>query len=188
MEQDEMRLAWKELNEKLNASSLANKKTLEYILASRRKTAWQKLLSADRSASIFLFLTTLVISYFLLSNNHVFPFIKMQVITLLIVSTVFNVASYLKLRKMKLNGAVLSLYKQVASYKKITVWAYLVPYVLTIALVCSLLFGYPLPYGVKVFIALMIPICIAIDCLIYHWSANQIRALIDTTQELNQPE
>lgn len=189
MEQNEdLKLAWKKLNEKINANTSVNKKTIEHILDSQRKTAYQKLLSADRSASLFLFLTTIIISYILLSNNRGFLFIKIQVITLCAVATLFNVISYLKLVKIDFNESVLLLYKQVTSYKRLTVWGYIIPYILTITLTCSLLFGYPLPYGVKVFLILMLPICVAIDCFIYHWSANQIRTLVDTTKELDQSE
>ena len=42
METDNMKLAWKELNDRINMNALANKKTLSYILNSQHKTAWQK--------------------------------------------------------------------------------------------------------------------------------------------------
>lgn len=188
MEQDEIKLAWKELNEKISANSLANKKTLEYILENQRKTAWQKLVSADKAASLFFLLITITISYLLLRENNGFILIKAQVIFLLVISTIANIASYSILTKMNLSGATLLLFKQVSSYKRLLVWTYLICYILVFVFIISFSYYYPLPYPVKILGYIALPVCIAIDCFLYHWSSNHIRTLINTTKELNHLE
>lgn len=188
MKQDEIKSAWKELNDKISASSLANKKTLEYILKSQRKTAWQKLVSADRAASLFFLLITITISYLLLRENNGFILLKAQAIILLAVASTANIASYSILAKMNLSGAALLLYKQVASYKKLMIWTYLICYVLAIIFIVSFSYSYPLPPIVKILSYIALPVCVAIDYFLFHWSSNHIRTLIDTTKELNKPD
>lgn len=186
MEQDEMKLAWKELNEKILASTLANKETLAYILKSRRRSAWQKLVATDKSASIFLFLFAIGMIYYSVFVNNGALLVSIQTIIIVLVANTLNIISYLKLSKMKLDESVSVLYKQVSSYKKLTVWSYLICYVLVFIFVVSLLFTYPLSHFVKVSMLLLIPVGIATDCFIFHWSSNQIRTLIDTTKELKE--
>ncbi|MDH6533749.1 hypothetical protein D0T51_01955 [Parabacteroides sp. 52] len=186
MEQDEMKLAWKELNEKITASTFANKETLAYILKTRRMTAWQRLVRADKSASIFLFLFAIGMIYYSVFVNNGALWVRVQVVILLLVASGLNIISYLKLTKMKLDESVPVLYKQVSSYKKLTVWSYLICYVLVFILVVSLLLVYPLPHFSKVLIFLIIPVGVAIDCFIFHWSSNHIHTLVDTTKELKE--
>ncbi|MDR2039506.1 MAG: hypothetical protein LBQ60_16405 [Bacteroidales bacterium] len=186
MEQDEMKLAWKELNEKMSASTLANKETLAYILKSRRRTTWQRLVAADKSTSIFLLLFAVGMIYYSVFVIHGAPLISIQVVILLLVASTLNIISYLKLTKMKLDESVPILYRQVSSYKKLTVWSYLICYVLVFILVVSLLFAYPLSHFAKVLMLLLIPVGIAIDCFIFHWSSNHIHTLVDTTKELKE--
>ena len=186
MEQDEMKLAWKELNEKITASIFANKETLAYILKTRRMTAWQRLVRADKSASIFLFLFAIGMVYYSVCVNNGALLVRIQAVILLLVASGLNIVSYLKLTKMKLDESVPILYKQVSSYKRLTVWSYLICYVLVIIFVASLLLVYPLPHFSKVLIFLIIPVGVAIDCFIFHWSSNHIHTLVDTTKELKE--
>lgn len=181
-----MKLAWKELNEKMSASTLANKETLAYILKSRRRTTWQRLVAADKSTSIFLLLFAVGMIYYSVFVIHGAPLISIQVVILLLVASTLNIISYLKLTKMKLDESVPILYRQVSSYKKLTVWSYLICYVLVFILVVSLLFAYPLSHFAKVLMLLLIPVGIAIDCFIFHWSSNHIHTLVDTTKELKE--
>jgi hypothetical protein len=186
MEPDEMKLAWKELNEKITASTLANKETLSYILKTRRRAAWQRLVRADKSTSIFLVLFTIGMIYYNIFVNHGAALVRIQAVILLLVASALNIVSYLKLTKMKLDESVPILYKQVSSYKKLTVWSYLICYVLVLIFVVSLLLVYPLPHLAKVLMFLIIPAGIAIDCFIFHWSSNHIHTLVDTTKELKE--
>lgn len=186
MEPDEMKLAWKELNEKITTSTLANQETLAYILKTRRKTAWQKLVRAEKSACIFLLLFTVVIIYFSLFANQVAALVAIQAVILLLVACTLNILSYLKLTQMKLDESIPKLYKQVSSYKKLTVWSYLIGYVLTFSFVVSLLLVCPLPYTVKVVMFLMLPVGVAIDYFIFHWSSSNIQTLSETTKELKE--
>ena len=186
MEQDEMKLVWKELNEKITASTLANKETLAYILKTRRRTAWQRLVRADKASSTFLFLFAIGVIYYSIFINHGAALIRIQAVAILLVATTLNIISYLKLTKMKLDESVPMLYKQVSSYKKLTVWSYLICYVLVFVFVVSLLLVYPLPHFAKVLMFLIIPVCVAIDCFIFHWSSNHIHTLVDTTKELKE--
>lgn len=186
MEQDEMKLAWKELNEKITASKLANKETLAYILKTRRSTAWQRLVRADKSISVFLFLFAIGMIYYIIFLNHGAALVRIQAVILLLVACTLNIISYLKLTKMKLDESVPILYKQVSSYKKLTVWSYLICYVLVFIFVVSLLLVYPLPYFAKILMFLIIPVGIAIDYFIFHWSSNHIHTLINTTKELKE--
>lgn len=186
MEQDEMKLVWKELNEKITASTLANKETLAYILKTRRRTAWQKLVRADKSTSIALFLLTIVLIYYSIFVNNGAVLVRIQVVILLLVASTLNIISYLKLTKIKLDESVPTLYKKVSSYKKLTVWSYLICYILVFILVVSLLLVYPLPHYAKLLMFLIIPIGVGIDCFIFHWSSNHIHTLIHTTKELKE--
>lgn len=186
MEQDEIKLAWEKLNEKISASSLANKKTLAYLLGNRRRTAFQKLVSADKFASLFFFLLTIAFSFILLRENNGLMLIKIQVIGMMLIFGVLNFISYRKLVKMNLDESVLVLYRKISSYKKFTIWIYLISYVLVFIFIFSFAFSYPLPYFVKVLIGLATPVCIAIDYWIFHWSSNHMHTLIDTTKELNE--
>lgn len=181
-----MKLAWKELNEKITASIFANKETLAYILKTRRMTAWQRLVRADKSASIFLFLFAIGMVYYSVCVNNGALLVRIQAVILLLVASGLNIVSYLKLTKMKLDESVPILYKQVSSYKRLTVWSYLICYVLVIIFVASLLLVYPLPHFSKVLIFLIIPVGVAIDCFIFHWSSNHIHTLVDTTKELKE--
>lgn len=186
MEQDEMKLAWEVLNEKVTESTLANKETLAYILKTQRKTAWQRLVRADKSTSICLILFAIGMIYYSLFVSSGAALVRIQAVILLFVASTLNIISYLKLTKMKLDDPVPMLYKQVSSYKKLTVWSYLICYALVFIFVVSLLFVYPLPHFAKVLIFLIIPIGIGIDCFIFHWSSNHIHTLVDTTKELKE--
>ncbi|MDL2305085.1 hypothetical protein LJC72_07070 [Bacteroides sp. OttesenSCG-928-D19] len=186
MEQDEMKLAWKELNEKIMASTFANKETLAYILKTRRMTAWQRLVRAEKSVSIFLFLFAIGMIYYSVFVHNGALLVKIQVVILLLVASGLNIISYLKLTKMKLDESVPILYKQVSSYKRLTVWSYLICYVLVFILIVSSLLVYPLPHFSKVLLFLIIPVGIAIDCFIFNWSSNHIHTLVDTTKELKE--
>jgi len=186
MESNEMKLVWKELNEKITASTLANNETLAYILKTRRRTAWQRLVRANKSTSIFLFLFTIGMIYYSIFESQGAALVRIQVVILLLVASALNIVSYLKLTKMKLDESVPTLYKQVSSYKKLTVWSYLICYALVFIFVVSLLLVYPLSHLFKVLMFLIIPVCIAIDCFIFHWSSNHIHTLVDTTKELKE--
>jgi hypothetical protein len=181
-----MKLVWKELNEKITASTLANNETLAYILKTRRRTAWQRLVRANKSTSIFLFLFTIGMIYYSIFESQGAALVRIQVVILLLVASALNIVSYLKLTKMKLDESVPTLYKQVSSYKKLTVWSYLICYALVFIFVVSLLLVYPLSHLFKVLMFLIIPVCIAIDCFIFHWSSNHIHTLVDTTKELKE--
>ena len=184
-----MKLAWKELNEKITVSALANKETLAYILKSRRRIAWQRLVTTNKSTFIFLLLLTIgMIYYIIFVNTGGSIFVDIQVIVLLLTAGTLNITSYLKLTKMKLDVSVPILYKQVSSYKKLTVWSYLICYVLVFILILSLIFTFSLPYLAKVLMCLIIPAGIATDCFIFHWSLNRIHTLVDTTKELKELE
>ena len=184
MEQDEMKLAWRKLNETVGTHLFADRTTLAYILERRRKTALGKLLLADKIASLFFFLFAIALSCVLLSGDKGFLLLKIQAIGIVFVAAVFNLSSYRKLLKMRLDESVLMLHKKVSSYKKIVVWAYLITYVLVAVFLISFSLIYPLPYWVKVSIILLLPICVAIDYYLFHWSSNQISTLIDTSKEL----
>jgi hypothetical protein len=186
MESNEMKLVWKELNEKITASTLANNETLAYILKTRRRTAWQRLVRANKSTSIFLFLFTIGMIYYSIFESQGAALVRIQVVILLLVASALNIVSFLKLTKMKLDESVPTLYKQVSSYKKLTVWSYLICYALVFIFVVSLLLVYPLSHLFKVLMFLIIPVCIAIDCFIFHWSSNHIHTLVDTTKELKE--
>lgn len=186
METDEIKLVWKELNEKITASTLANKETLAYILKIRRRSAWQKLVKADKTSSIFVFLFAIGMIYYIIFVGHGAVLVRIQALILLLVASVLNIVSYLKLMKMKLDESVPILYKQVSCYKKLKVWSYLICYVLVFIFVVSLLLVYPLPYYVKVLMFLLIPVGVAIDCFIFQWSSNHIQTLVDTTKELKE--
>lgn len=181
-----MKLAWKELNEKIMASTFANKETLAYILKTRRMTAWQRLVRAEKSVSIFLFLFAIGMIYYSVFVHNGALLVKIQVVILLLVASGLNIISYLKLTKMKLDESVPILYKQVSSYKRLTVWSYLICYVLVFILIVSSLLVYPLPHFSKVLLFLIIPVGIAIDCFIFNWSSNHIHTLVDTTKELKE--
>lgn len=188
METDNIKLAWKELNERINANELANKKTLAYILNDKRRTAWQRLILADKSATLGFFFFAIVLSYLLFRENNGFLLIKVQVVSLLFVVTILNYISFLKLSQMNFNGSVLVLCKQVSFYKKLTVWSYIISYIGVIVFGISFLLCYPQPQLVLKLVFLIVPICIIIDYFIFHWSSNLIHTLVDTTKELKELE
>lgn len=181
-----MKLVWKELNEKITASTLANKETLAYILKSRRKTAWQRLVRTYKSSSVFFLLFATGMICYIIFVSHGAAFVKIQAVILLLVAGVLNIISYLKLAKMKLDESVPVLYKQASSYKRLMVWSYLLCYVLVFIFIVSLLFVYPLSHFAKVLMCLIIPAGIAVDCFVFHWSSNHIHTLVDTTKELKE--
>lgn len=188
METDNIKLAWKELNERINVNELANKKTLAYILNDKRKTAWQRLILADKLATLgFLFLT-IVLGYLLFRENHGSLIINVQAVSLMFVVTIFNFVSFLKISQLDFNGSVLVLYRQVSFYKRLTVWAYIVSYVLAIVFGVSFFLCYPQPQWAVKLILLILPVCIIIDYAIFHRSSNLIHTLIDTTKELKELE
>lgn len=188
MEQDEIKLAWKELNDKINASSLANKETLAYILKTRRKTTLQRMIIADKSSIVFIGLLTLVvICFFLFAKKDVATLLlRTEAIILLLVTCILNIICYFRLIKIKLDESVSVFYKKVSSYKKSLVWIYLVVYVLVFIFIGSLLFTYPHASLMKTLLAIIMPAAIALDCFLFHWSSNHIKTLIETTKELKE--
>lgn len=188
METDNMKLAWKELNEKINANELANKKTLAYILNDKRKTACQKLILADKSAALGFFLIAIVISYLLFRENNGFLLIKVQAVSTLLIASILNCILFIKLSRIDFNSSVLVLYKQVSFYKQFTVWSYIICYIVAIVFGISFLICYPQPQLVLKLILLILPVCTIIDYFIFHWSSNLINTLIDTTNELKELE
>lgn len=186
MEPEEMKLAWKELNERITASTLASKETLAYILKTRRRTAWQRLARADKSTSIFISLFAIGMIYYLIFLNQGSVLLRIQAVIVLLIASALNIVSYLKLIKIKLDESVPILYKQVSSYRRLTIGSYLICYALVFIFVVSLLLVYPLPHLAKILLFLIIPVGIAIDCFIFHWSSNHIHTLIDTTNELKE--
>lgn len=188
METDNIKLAWKELNEKINVNELANKKTLAYILNDKRKTAWQRLILTDKLATLgFLFLT-IVLGYLLFRENYGSLIINVQAVSLMFIVTIFNFVSFLKISQLDFNSSVLVLYRQVSFYKRLTVWAYIVSYVLAIVFGISLILCYPQPQWAVKLILLILPICIIIDYAIFHRSSNLIHTLVETTKELKELE
>lgn len=188
METDNIKLAWKELNEKINVNELANKKTLAYILNDKRKTAWQRLILTDKLATLgFLFLT-IVLGYLLFRENYGSLIINVQAVSLMFIVTIFNFVSFLKISQLDFNSSVLVLYRQVSFYKRLTVWAYIVSYVLAIVFGISLFLCYPQPQWAVKLILLILPVCIIIDYAIFHRSSNLIHTLVDTTKELKELE
>jgi len=188
METDNIKLAWKELNEKINVNELANKKTLAYILNDKRKTAWQRLILTDKLATLgFLFLT-IALGYLLFRENYGSLIINVQAVSLMFIVTIFNFVSFLKISQLDFNSSVLVLYRQVSFYKRLTVWAYIVSYVLAIVFGISLFLCYPQPQWAVKLILLILPVCIIIDYAIFHRSSNLIHTLVETTKELKELE
>lgn len=181
-----MKLVWKELNEKIAVSALASKETFAYILKTRRRTAWQRLARVNKSASVFFLLLSIGIISYGIFTNYGAILVIVQAVILLLVCCVLNVISYLKLTKMKLDEAVPILYKQVSSYKKLTIWSYLICYVLVFIFIVSILLLYPLPHFAKVLMFFIIPIGVAIDCFGLHWFSSHIHTLVDTSKELKE--
>ncbi len=181
-----MKQAWQELNKKITASTLANKETLAYILKTRRTTALQKLIRADLCSSLFLALFTIGMMIFCCLINNGATWIKIQMIGILLVATTLNIIDYLKLTRMKPDESVTMLYKQVASYMKLTIWSYLICYALVFVFLVSTLLTYPLPHFAKVLLFFIIPAGVAVDCFIFHWSSNHIQTLVDTSKELKE--
>lgn len=181
-----MRLAWKQLNDTISASSLADRKTLAYILKKRRKTAWRTLLLADKTSFLFSLLFAIALSGILLSENNGFLLLNIQAIGLLLIVAMLNYFSYRKLTKMKLDESVLVLHKQVTSYKRMMVWEYFISYLLVAIFIISLFLIFPLSHTVKISIVLIIPVGVAVDYFIFHWSANHVSTLIETSKELDE--
>ena len=189
METDNMKLAWKELNDRINMNALANKKTLSYILNSQRKTAWQKLILADKSAVLFLFLMGVVMSYLLfIRENHEAMLLKVHVIGIIVIVFIFNWICLFKLSRISWDGSVLDLCKQVSSYKRLTGWIYVISYVWVIVFIISFLIVYSPSLWVVTLISLILPVCIIIDYFIFRRTFNLARTLIDTTKELKELE
>lgn len=189
METDNMKLAWKELNDRINMNALANKKTLSYILNSQRKTAWQKLILADKSAVLFLFLMGVVMSYLLfIRENHEAMLLKVHVIGIIVIVFIFNCICLFKLSRISWDGSVLDLCKQVSSYKRLTGWIYVISYVWVIVFIISFLIVYSPSLWVVTLISLILPVCIIIDYFIFRRTFNLARTLIDTTKELKELE
>lgn len=189
METDNMKLAWKELNDKINMNALANKKTLSYILNSQRKTAWQKLILADKSAVLFLFLMGVVMSYLLfIRENHEAMLLKVHVIGIIVIVFIFNCICLFKLSRISWDGSVLDLCKQVSSYKRLTGWIYVISYVWVIVFIISFLIVYSPSLWVVTLISLILLVCIIIDYFIFRRTFNLARTLIDTTKELKELE
>ena len=188
METDNMKLAWKELNDRINMNALANKKTLSYILNSQRKTAWQKLILADKSAVLFLFLMGVVMSYLLfIRENHEAMLLKVHVIGIIVIVFIFNCICLFKLSRISWDGSVLDLCKQVSPYKRLTGWIYVISYGWVIVLI-SFLIVYSPSLWVVTLISLILPVCIIIDYFIFRRTFNLARTLIDTTKELKELE
>ena len=189
METDNMKLAWKELNDRINMNALANKKTLSYILNSQRKTAWQKLILADKSAVLFLFLMGVVMSYLLfIRENHEAMLLKVHVIGIIVIVFIFNCICLFKLSRISWDGSVLDLCKQVSSYERLTGWIYVISYVWVIVFIISFLIVYSPSLWVVTLISLILPVCIIIDYFIFRRTFNLARTLIDTTKELKELE
>ncbi len=188
MKTDNIKLAWKKLNERINANELANKKTLVYILTDKRKTAWQRLILADKLATLGFFFFTIALGYLLFRENSGFLVIKIQAVSLLFIVTILNYFLFLKLSQMDFNNSVLVLYKQASSYKRLTVWSYIISYILAIVFGISFFICYPQPQLILKFTFLIVPICVIIDYFIFHWSSNLIHTLVDTTKELKELE
>ena len=189
METDNMKLAWKELNDRINMNALANKKTLSYILNSQRKTAWQKLILADKSAVLFLFLMGVVMSYLLfIRENHEAMLLKVHVIGIIVIVFIFNCICLFKLSRISWDGSVLDLCKQVSSYKRLTGWIYVISYVWVIVFIISFLIVYSPSLWVVTLISLILPVCIIINYFIFRRTFNLARTLIDTTKELKELE
>lgn len=186
MEQNEILSAWKELNEKINTNSLVNKDVLKNILENRRKTALQKLIIADRTGMIFFFLLTIGIGSYLFLESNQFIVLNIQAVALLLISAMMNAISYFKLMKVSFDDAILVLYRKIASYKKVTLWNYLISYILVTIFIVSFLYSYPWARAIKISLILIISACVAIDCFLYHWTSTKLTSMIETTKELKE--
>lgn len=186
MEQNEILSAWKELNEKINTNSLVNKDVLKNILENRRKTALQKLIIADRTGMIFFFLLTIGIGSYLFLESNQFIVLNIQAVALLLISAMMNAISYFKLMKVSFDDAILVLYRKIASYKKVTLWNYLISYILVTIFIISFLYSFPWARAIKISLILIMPVCVVIDCFLYHWTSTKLTSMIETTKELKE--
>ena len=186
MEQDTIKLVWKEMNERINSSEIASKKTLEYILKNQRRTSLQKLLVADKASFLFFLVFTLILSFLLLREDNGYWFLNIQAILLLLIATFINFLSFRKLSQINFDEPVPVLYKQVSDYKRIVAWGYIIPYILVAIFIISFNISFPMPRCVRILTTLLLPLCIVIDYLIYQWSFRQIHKLTDTTKELKE--
>lgn len=184
MEQDEIKLLWQELSAKVEANTLATKKTLEYMLSGKRKTAWHKLKCADKVSSIITLFVAVLLGYVLFKDGTHFLFVKIQVIILLLFAGIMNFLAYRILAKLDFNGEMIVLCQRVSYYKKLYNWSYLISYLLVIIFIVSIAVCVTIPVTVQIVMLLLLPICIAVDCLIYHSVSNILKTLISATKEL----
>lgn len=186
MEQDDIKLIWRELNEKINSSEIASKKTLSYILENKRKSVYQRLVSADLAASIGFLVFAFTLGYTLFMENSAYPLLAIEAIIILLTASIFNYFCYRKLSKLNLDGDLISLCRRVTSYKQLVVWTYFVIYAMVLIFSISFLLIFPQTRLVKILLSLIFPVCVVIDCLIYRWSSSQIHTLTDTSKELKE--
>lgn len=187
MEQENMKSAWKALNEKIDANHLATKNALARILESRRKTALQKMVSVNKFSLFLIFLVTGVAVYvFFIAGNPTPLFIVVQLMLILFISAVFNLISFRTLSKMNLSRDVITLYRQISSNKRLTVWVYIIVYLLVFSMAFSFILVYPQVHILKAVFAVTIAVALVSDFFIYRWWSGQIRTLIDTSRELKE--
>lgn len=183
MEQNEMFLAWKEMSDKLSEQEISNKKVLVSILENNRKSSFQRLLTVDRGGCWFICVTAIIVSCLIINARFSLP-IKIEVVALMVTASVFNVISYLKLRNVNFEEPITCIFRKVASYRKTTIWAYIVCYILVFIFAINAWFDLPSPIA-KIGIALGMVGGMFLDYIIFHWSMRNINAMRDMTKELN---
>lgn len=183
MEQKDIFEAWKTLNDKLNEKELANTKTLIFILESKRKSALQNLMIMDKIATAFMLIISIVIVCYLFSHSVESLLIKIEATVMLVSATVLNMIALCLLRKMNFSLPVVTLFQHVVNYRKLTVFIYVLIYVLAVIMIITLLLTTSSGL-VKTLLLIIVPLGVCIDFFLFNWTMRQLNILIEMTKEM----
>lgn len=102
---------------------------------------------------------------------------------MLVSATVLNIIALCLLHRMNFSLPVVTLFQHVVNYRKLTVFIYVLIYVLAAVMIITLLLTTSSSL-VKILLLIIVPLGVCIDFFFFNWTMRQLNTLIEMTKEL----